>query len=248
MVPHDFASDTQDIINPDLLGLIYNDKAVYESLCNEPREDFSFKFVSGAPGCGKSFFMLKYIAGKEESRFGIVAHSNLLEIEMASRMQEKGDSFTLRKIYFLGKSLVGHDLPLTWTVMTPSDMHEQLLREIAEDDGVVVIGTVKKMDDLRRRGKEFGIAIRFPEILHDEFARQTWLEFFTIAKIADYPGRYHVLGDQKQTKATSFSSLHRRAKRVCKTIAQDWRFRRTCGGRITILLKTKRGNQMEGIR
>ena len=67
MMPHDFASDTEDIINPDLLSLLYNDKEVYETLCDEPREDFSFKFVPGPPGCGKTTFMLNYIQGKVDS-------------------------------------------------------------------------------------------------------------------------------------------------------------------------------------
>ena len=81
MAPHDFASDTEDLINPDLLGLIHNDMEVYESLCEEPREDFNFKYVSGPPGCGKTFFVRNYIEGTEDSRFGIVAHSNMIEQE-----------------------------------------------------------------------------------------------------------------------------------------------------------------------
>ena len=95
MVPHDFASDTEDIINPDLLGLIHNDKEIYESLCNEPRTDFNLKFVPGPPGCGKTFFMLEYIEGNEDSRFGIVAHSNMIEVELATRMQAKGENLSL---------------------------------------------------------------------------------------------------------------------------------------------------------
>ena len=90
-MPHDFASDTEDIINPDVLGLIHNDKEVYESLCKEPRKDFNFKFVPVPPGCGKTFFMLNYIEEREESRFGIVAHSNMIELELAYRMQATGE-------------------------------------------------------------------------------------------------------------------------------------------------------------
>ena len=97
MVPRDYASDNEDITNSDLLGLIHNDKEIYESLCNEPRKDFSFKLVPGPPGCGKTTFMLNYIQGKEDSRFDIVAHSNLIELELATRMQAEGENFTLGK-------------------------------------------------------------------------------------------------------------------------------------------------------
>ena len=62
------------------------------------------------------------------------------------------------------------------------DMEEDLLRDITYRDGVIVIGTVKKIDDLRHRCKEFSLELRFQKVLHDEFVRQSWSDFFTVAK------------------------------------------------------------------
>ena len=134
------------------------------------------------------------------SQCAIAVHSNMKEVELSIRMQARGYNLTLRRIYFLGRSLAGTDLPLTWTVMTPIEMEEQHLREIVEDEGIIIIGTVKKIDDLRRRCKEFGLELRFAEILHDEFVRHKLLDFITIAKVADNPCRYHALGDGMSTE------------------------------------------------
>ena len=73
-----------------------------------------------------------------------------------------------------------------------------MLQEIVKNEGILVIGTVKKIDDLRIRCKESGLMLRFNELLHDEFPVATWLDFFTIAKVADHPCRYHALGDPFQ--------------------------------------------------
>ena len=36
-VPHDFAEDIEDIVNPDLRTLLFDDTAIYETLCQKPR-------------------------------------------------------------------------------------------------------------------------------------------------------------------------------------------------------------------
>ena len=93
-----------------------------------------------------------------------------------------------------------------------------MLKEVAEAEVIMVIGTVKKIDDLRKRCREYGFALRFQEILHDEFVRQMKLDFYTISKVAANPCRYQVLGDRMQTKATVnleiFQQPTRRARRV----------------------------------
>ena len=111
MVPHDYASDVEDICNPHLLSLLYDDKKMYEALCTKPDYKFNFTFVPGPPGCGKTYYMLNYIQERASSRFAIVAHSNVIESELSERMQAKGEQFTTRKIYFLGRSLFGGRSP-----------------------------------------------------------------------------------------------------------------------------------------
>ena len=186
-VPHDYASDVEDICNPHLLDLLYDDKATYEALCKKPDLGFNFTFVPGPPGCGKTHYMLTYIAQKESSRFVIVAHSNDMESEMSERMQAKGEKFTTRRVLFLGRSLKQTELPFPWAAIPPIEMEESVLQEVAEDEGIIVIGTVKKLDDLRKACRSKGFTLRFEEVLHDEFVRQQWLDFFTIAKLAKNP-------------------------------------------------------------
>ena len=207
MVPHDYASDTEDIINPDLLG-------------HEPREDFAFKFTQSPPGCGKTHYMLKYIEQREDSQFSVVAHSNMIESELSNRMQAEGANFNLRKIYFIGKSLREADLRPNWTAITPAQMEESMLQEIAEEEGIIVIGTVKKLDDLRRRCREHSFTLRFEEILHDEFVRQM-LDFFTIAKIAEHPCRYQALGDPMQAKVNM--EIFQQLKEACQENMTNYR-------------------------
>ena len=199
-VPHDYACDTEDIVNLDLLALLYDDKAVYESLCSERRVDFPLKFVPHVPGCGKIHYMLQYIQQKEASRFVFVAHSDVIEFELATRMLEEGENFTQRKIYFLGEYTAA--LPPAWKAMIAANMDVSMLEKIAEEDGIIVIGTVKKIDDLRRRCRDNLFKLRFQEILHDEFVRQTKLDFYTISKVAATTCYYQVFGDRMQTKAT----------------------------------------------
>ena len=43
-----------------------------------------------------------------------------------------------------------------------------MLKEVAEAEVIMVIGTVKKIDDLRKRCGEYSFALRFEGILHDE--------------------------------------------------------------------------------
>ena len=82
---------------------------------------------------------------------------------------------------------------------------------------------MKKIDDLRRRCKEFGLELRFGELLHDEFVRQTWLDFFTIAKVADHPGGYHALGDRMQTKVTISTDIYQQPDETCQESMQNYR-------------------------
>ena len=191
MVPHAYGSRTEDILHPDYLG-------------KEPRADLAFKFTH---------YMLKYIEQREDSRFSVVAHSNMIGSELSNRMQADGANFNLRKIYFIGKSLREADLRPNWTAITPAQMEESMLQEIAEGEGAVVIGSVKKLDDLRRRCREHSFTLRSEEILHDEFVRQM-LDFFTIAKIAEHPCRYQALGDPMQAKVNM--EIFQQLKEACR--------------------------------
>ena len=74
-----------------------------------------------------------------------------------------------------------------------------MLHEIAEEEGSIVIGTVRNLEDLRTRCREHSFTLCSDEILHDEFVRQM-LDFFTFAEIADHPCDYQALGDPKQAK------------------------------------------------
>ena len=76
------------------------------------------------------------------------------------------------------------------------DIYDSLCYEPSED---FAIGTMKKMDDLRKRCREHSFTLCSEEIFHDEFVRQM-LDFFTFAKIADRPCGYQALDDPKQAK------------------------------------------------
>ena len=85
---------------------------------------------------------------------------------------------------------------------------------------MLVIGTVKKIDDLRRTCKAYlrdaeedlkikvtqtgaSCSLRFAMCWHDEYARQMWLDTYTVAKVIHRDGAYIGLGDPAQTKCVS---------------------------------------------
>jgi len=150
-------------------------------------------------GCCETHYILKYIEQREDTQFSVVAQSSMIESELSDRMQVEGVNINLRKIYFIGKPLRGADLPPTWTAITPAQMEESMLQEIAEGQCSIVIGTVRNLIDLMTRCREHSFTLRSEEILHDEFVRQM-LDFFTFAKIADHPCGYQALGDTKQAE------------------------------------------------
>ena len=150
-------------------------------------------------GCCETHYTLKYIEQREDTQFSVVAQLNMFESEPWNCMQAERLYVNLRKIYFIGKPLRGADLPLTWTAIKPPQMEESMLQEIAEQEGSIVIGTVRNLIDLRTRCREHRFTLRSEEILHDEFVRQM-LDFFTFAEIADHPCGYQTLGDTKQAE------------------------------------------------
>lgn len=89
-------------------------------------------------------------------------------------------------------------------------MDEDQIRFILTVEEVLVIGTVKKIDDLRRVCLAHHpcpncyltemCPLRFDKVLHDEFARQPWLDFYSVAKVCAIDGTYTAFGDPKQTK------------------------------------------------
>ena len=206
MVPHDYKEGIDDITNMDLYSLLHNDKATYEALCEVPNADFNFKFVPGPPGCGKTYFMLETIQNNPCGRFAIIAHSNHAEKELFHKLEER-ENIMSRRVFFLGKSLAGEEIPINWEVCQPNKMETETLQEIVNLEGILVVGTVKKFDDLRKRCKAILLDLRFNHVLHDEFARHTWLELFTVAKVAESPCAYKALGDRKQTKGTIEKNL-----------------------------------------
>ena len=103
---------------------------------------------------------------------------------------------TMKKIYFLGKSLIGVDLPEQWTVCMPKDMETDMIVDIVQEDSILVIGTEKRIDELRKRCIDLHLPLHFELILHDEAARQTNLEILSFAKIAVDLGNFFIIGDQ----------------------------------------------------
>ena len=164
-------------------------------------------------GCGKTHYTLKYIEQREDSQFSVVAQSSMIAPGLSDRMQVEGVNFNLRKIYFIGQPLRETDLRPNWTAITPAQMEESMLHEIAEEEGSIVIGTVRNLEDLRTRCREHSFTLCSDEILHDEFVRQM-LDFFTFAEIADHPCDYQSLGDPKQAKV--IRKIFQLLKEVCQ--------------------------------
>ena len=162
---------------------------------------------------GKTHYMLKYIEEREDSQFSVVAQSNVIASELSNRMQAEGVNFNLRNVYFIGKPLRGVDLRPNWTAITPAQMEASMLQEIAEEEGSIVIGPAKKLDDLRRRCREHSFTLCSEEIFHDVFVRQM-LDFFTFAEIAHLPCGYQAFGDPKQAKVNM--EIFQQIKETCR--------------------------------
>ena len=205
-VPHDIAGDIEDIANPDLRALLFDDTETYNTLCEKPRVDFNFKYVPGPAGCGKTHYMLNTIENNKDSRFAIVVHSNSNVEELFFKMKDR-EVITSRKAYFLAKTLLKEKIPSNWIAMQSENMKEDRLRAIVRLNGILVVGTVKKIDDLRRRCKDLGLSLRFDHILHDDFVRHSWLELLVAAKVADRPCAYKAFGDRMQMKNSVVQDL-----------------------------------------
>ena len=98
-----------------------------------------------------------------------------------------------------------------------------MLQDVAEKEGIIVIGTVKKLDDLRKACRDKNFPLRFEEILHDEFVRQQWLDFFTIAKLAKDPCQYQAIGDQMQTKCIPNNDIFQQKNETCVASMTNYR-------------------------
>ena len=85
-VPHEFASDTCDIENQDLVDLLYDSKNFYEKIGQGTVTSSAFKLICGGPGCGKTEKILSMIRACP-GRTVLVAHANSLEVEISDRMQ-----------------------------------------------------------------------------------------------------------------------------------------------------------------
>ena len=142
-----------------------------------------------------------------------VRSAGAVTLKMHSCTYATGATCDLKKIYILGKSLGEADLRPNWTAITPAQMEEPMLHEIAEEEGSIVIGTVRNLEDLRTRCREHSFTLCSDEILHDEFVRQM-LDFFTFAEIADHPCDYQSLGDPKQAKV--IRKIFQLLKEVCQ--------------------------------
>ena len=202
LLPHDYASHTEAIRNQDLVELLFDASAFYSKLSiGSPGGKSCFQYVSGPPGCGKTTAMLKQIE-QFRGRKLVAAHSNLLERELYTRMIKQTDVFTSRMVVFLGPSLRDENLPDSWHCWTPFNMNDDQIESIVAASELLVIGTVKKIDDLRHRCQSApgGGRLEFDAILHDEFARQQWLDLYTVAKVCTATGAYTAYGDPKQTK------------------------------------------------
>ena len=94
-------------------------------------------------------------------------------------------------------------MPHNWSVQNPWHFDDESLLELMECEQVIVIGTVKKLDDLRRQCKQAGAAdnlcLRFACVLHDEVPRQMLLDLYSGAKLLGKTGTYICFGDPRQT-------------------------------------------------
>ena len=168
----------------------------------DEQHNFNFKFVEGPPGCGKMTNMLTSIENHNVlMRFAIVVHCNKTIKPLASKMEHKGGRFSWKGIYFLAEEVKEGKLPSNWMAVKPKDVDRRMLRDIVEDEGVIVIGTVKKINELRRRCKNKGFMLRFDQIFYDDFGCHSPLDIFTISKVAAKPCKYHPLVDRMQTKS-----------------------------------------------
>ena len=117
-------------------------------------------------------------------------------------MLKQGINNTDMYVLFLGPSLRNESLPEKWHAWVPRLMEENQCHFVLTAKNILVIGTVKKIDDLRRRCQTLcSKALIFAQVLHDEFARQQWLDLYTVSKVCARHGVYFVYGDPKQTKA-----------------------------------------------
>ena len=168
----------------------------------DEQHNFNFKFVEGPPGCGKMTNMLTSIENHNVlMRFAIVVHCNKTIKPLASKMKHKGGRFSCKGIYFLAEEVKEGKLPSNWMAVKPKDVDRRMLRDIVEDEGVIVIGTVKKINELRRRCKNKGFMLRFDQIFYDDFGCHSPLDISTISKVAAKPCKYHPLVDRMQTKS-----------------------------------------------
>lgn len=176
----------------------------------EPRRVFAFQYIGGPPGAGKTllmFYLLRAAMHENQPhavRRLIAVHSNKIEYEMADRMM-KGTEYINERVIFLGHSLryliKDMALPVKWTVCSPCHMDEALLIEVLSENDIIAVGTVKKVDDLRRAAKNrIGQKLRFAYIFYDGFDRQHKLDFYAIAKVATRICKDRVFGDPRQTK------------------------------------------------
>ena len=129
---------------------------------------------------------------------------------MHDRMINMGDTYTQRSVVFLGPTLRQSPLPEAWHAWSPHNLDEDQILFILTAEDILVIGTVKKIDDLRRRCQAYIVgatskcavgALVFQNVLHDEFARQFWLDLYSVAKVCAPDGTYTAYGDPNQTKA-----------------------------------------------
>lgn len=116
-------------------------------------------------------------------------------------MWTEGAAYTEKEVVFLGHTLRERTLPCSWKVSSPFDMDGEQLMHILTVPDILIIGTVKKIDDLRRCCKSVLNlkptkalkGLLFELVLHDEFIRQQKLDFYTIAKVSSpsAAGSYH---------------------------------------------------------
>ena len=217
-VPHDFGTDVTDIVQSELIELLRNPQKFFHDLLDQlhanPHDipeilSRPFLLVCGPPGCGKTFKILQIMTSCPH-RIAISCHSNAMIVEVLEKIiEERAFHANLtRRLLFLGDALKGSELPPAWEAKQPGDFSPAELWEIADLENIVVIGTVKKLDDLRSRLKEFFTQheiytrrLRFNRVLDDEFARKAWLDFFSVCKLLDQNGTFMGFGDPKQTKA-----------------------------------------------
>ena len=199
-LPHRFDRGTAaDIVNKDLVWLMLEPFEYFKQTALQTTS--SFQIVKGGPGCGKSEWIIEQITVTSAAcRNCMCTPSNRLLHDLLDRLI-KGSALAGLPVFVLGKKHRDLVLPSNINYIDLDRLSSG--RDIASANmllhspRLLVMGTVKKIDDLRQALASEG-QLRFANIFHDEYPRETLLDTFVISKVVTLDGKYFGIGDHNQ--------------------------------------------------